>query len=361
MKKETIKVVSLFSGIGGFEEGLKSTKIDFEIVFASEIDENAKKSYAANWGNKNLHGDITKINEKDVPEHQLLVAGFPCQSFSIAGMQKGFDDIRGTLFFDVARILKEKKPKYILLENVKNLISHDKSKTIRKILETLNELGYTVDFTIINSVEAGVPQNRDRTYICGILNYKAEKYVFDFRSPKVSSLKEELNKTEYKGFNFFNQVIFKNKCQTINMILENDVEEKYFFSSDKMKDYLSIIDIPQVSLSQNKIIKVLDIPREVHNDLERQRRVYSINGISPTVLARSDSTKILVETSDGYKIRKVTPSENFYIQGFSKPFVKKIKAVGMSPTQMYKQSGNAVSPPVITGILDNLYDNYMNK
>lgn len=139
-----IKVASLFSGIGGFEEGLNKSKIKADVVFASEIDVHARNSYSANFNNVNLCGDIKQVEEQDVPNHQLLLAGFPCQSFSIAGKQKGFEDIRGTLFFDVARILNEKKPKYVLLENVKNLISHDKMETIKKIVSTLNEKGKPV-------------------------------------------------------------------------------------------------------------------------------------------------------------------------------------------------------------------------
>ena len=108
------------------------------------------------------------------------MAGFPCQAFSIAGKREGFDDTRGTLFFDVARIIKEKEPKFILLENVKNLVSHDNSNTIKTILETLNSLGYTVDFTIINSCEMGVPQNRERTYILGIKGLESEKFNEDY-------------------------------------------------------------------------------------------------------------------------------------------------------------------------------------
>lgn len=358
MSKE-MKVVSLFSGIGGFEEGLKESKIDGNVVFSSEIDEHARTSYIANFGSDNLVGDIKKVDEKDVPEHQLLLAGFPCQSFSIAGMRKGFDDIRGTLFFDVARILKEKKPKYVLLENVKNLVSHDKSNTIRKILWTLSDIGYTVDFTVINSCEAGVPQNRDRTYICGILGQDVERFEEDKRSSKITQLKKELNDTDFRGFNFFNTVSFSSKMTYIENILEKNVASNFFFDTEAIKKYLSNTEIPVINKRESKIIKVLDLPREVHNDLERQRRVYSIKGISPTVLARADSTKILVNTDDGLKIRKVTAVENFYIQGFSKKFVKKIIATGMSATQMYKQSGNAVSPPVITGILDNLYDAFI--
>lgn len=356
-----VKVVSLFSGIGGFEEGLKKSGINAEVVFSSEIDENARKSYIANFGSENLVGDIKKVNETDVPEHQLLLAGFPCQSFSIAGMQKGFNDIRGTLFFDVARILNEKKPRFILLENVKNLISHDKTKTIQKILWTLNEIGYVVDFTIVNSCEAGVPQNRERTYICGILNIDSQKYVDDLRNYKVSKLKKELNNTDFQGFNFFNNVIFSSKKKYIKDILEQDVMSSFFFDTDKIRQFLSDTEIPKIETEQSKILKILDLPKEIHNDLERQRRVYSIMGISPTVLARSDSTKILVNTANGLKIRKVTPVENFYIQGFNKKFVNNIKATGMSATQMYKQSGNAVSPPVITGILKYLNEQYISK
>lgn len=360
MEKQ-IKVVSLFSGIGGFEEGLKKTKIKAEVVFASEIDSFAQKSYIANFSKEHLHGDIKAINEKDIPEHNLLLAGFPCQTFSIAGRRKGFEDIRGTLFFDVARILAEKKPRYVLLENVKNLMSHDGTATIRKILSTLNEIGYTVDFTVINSSEAGVAQNRDRTYICGIYHGPTEKFNIDSRSIKVDKIKRELNEADFQGFNFFENVIFNSNQRYIEDILEEEVDASYFFDTDKIASFLGQTDIDVNPKREAKIMKILDLPREVHNDLERQRRVYSIKGISPTVLARSDSTKILVDTSGGKKIRKITPIENFYIQGFDKEFVKNIQGTGMSATQMYKQSGNAVSPPVITGILKQLYEEFMSN
>lgn len=354
-----IKVVSLFSGIGGFEEGLRNSDIPYEIVFSSEIDTFAQKSYIANFGDKYLNGDIKTVDEKDVPDHDLLMAGFPCQSFSIAGQRKGFDDVRGTLFFDVARILSEKKPKYILLENVKNLISHDRSNTVRKILGTLNEIGYTVDFTVINSCEAGVPQNRDRTYICGVYNGTTEKFVQDSRSTKANMLKQELNQSKFNGFNFFDKVTFANEQKYIEDILEDEVDDNFFFDTESIREFLKIYKMNEKEENEFKIIKVLDLPREVHNDLERQRRVYSVKGISPTVLARSDSTKILVKIDGVLKIRKITPVENFYIQGFDKTFVKNIKETGMSATQMYKQSGNAVSPPVITGILEYLNKEYM--
>ncbi|SEI55195.1 DNA (cytosine-5-)-methyltransferase [Sharpea azabuensis] len=354
-----IKVVSLFSGIGGFEEGLKMAGVNYRVVFASEIDAAARKSYATNFDSTNLFGDITKMDEKMIPDHDLLLAGFPCQSFSIAGKRKGFEDIRGTLFFDVARILNEKKPKYVLLENVKNLISHDQSRTVRKILSTLNDIGYTVDFTVINSSEAGVPQNRDRTYICGIYNGTTKKFDKDIRSVKANSLKEKLNETDFRGFNFFNDISFNNVNKHMEDVLECEVSDDFYYNSVSIKDFLNINHFTDVDNYEERIIKLFDLPREIYNDLERQRRVYSVKGISPTVLARSDSTKIFVERNGEKAIRKITAVENFYMQGFGKKFVDNIKKIGTSKTQMYKQSGNAVSPPVIEGITKKLIYDYL--
>lgn len=360
-KTKKVKVVSLFSGIGGFEEGLRESLIDYEVVLASEIDRYARKSYLANFPDTKLLGDVKLINEKDVPQHDLLLAGFPCQSFSIAGMRKGFDDIRGTLFFDVARILNEKKPKYILLENVKNLISHDDSKTIHVILNTLNDIGYTVDFSVVNSCDAGVPQNRDRTYILGIYEGMTEKFENDQHSSKIARLKQELNETDFRGFNFFNRMQPSLEMKSIEDIMEQEVEPSFYLNKEQVRDYLAVSDIFDVEYPESRIIKLFDLPKEIHNDLERQRRVYSVKGISPTVLARTDSTKIMVEKDGRKAIRKITPTENFYIQGFGREFVENIKKTGMSKTQMYKQSGNAVSPPIIRQILDVLYNEYMIK
>nr|ADX97434.1 M2.BspACI [Psychrobacillus psychrodurans] len=350
-----LKIVSLFSGIGGFEAGLEESNVSGKIVFSSEIDRFAKISYEANFPNHNLHGDITKIDAKDVPNHDLLIGGFPCQAFSIAGSREGFEDIRGTLFFDVARIIREKKPEFLLLENVKNLVSHDNSKTIRVILNTLNELGYTVDFTIINSSEAGVPQSRDRTYIVAIMDYPSEDFYYDYRSKKIDILKSELNIFGFKGFNFFSDLVFDCVKTVIEDVIEDDVEEKYFFNKEIVTDFLDNTSIDFYE-PQQKIVKLFDVPREVINDNERQRRVYSLKGLSPTVLARSDSTKIIVKKDGKLKLRKFTPVENLRVQGFSEGFIKKLKSTNVSDTQLYKQSGNAVSPPVITGIL-----NHFNK
>lgn len=346
-----MKIVSLFSGIGGFELGIKKSKLKEKVVFSSEIDMNAKKSYLSNFNDNNLKGDITKISEKDIPNHDLLVAGFPCQSFSIAGLQKGFNDTRGTLFFDIVRILKEKQPKYILLENVKNLVSHDEGRTFKVIIKTLNEIGYTIDFSVINSAEAGLAQNRERTYIVGILNKKAEVYTKDVRNKKIDFLKSTF---EYKGFNFFNSLRFNNEQQYIRDIISEEVDNRFLISNDRVINFLESNNFLEEN-TKEKIVKLFDLPKEVWNDLERQRRVYSINGISPTILARSDTAKIFIENGRNSYIRKFTPREAFKLQGFDDDFISNIERT-VSITQQYKQAGNAVSPPVITGIINHLLE-----
>lgn len=354
-----MRIVSLFTGIGGFEQGIKDSRLKGELVFASEIDAHAQNSFLSNFPEVNLNGDITKIDEKDIPDHDFLVGGFPCQAFSIAGKQQGFEDTRGTLFFDIVRILHEKKPKYILLENVKNLMSHDSGNTFKTIIKQLNNLGYIVDFTVINSNAAGLPQNRERTYILGILNGKSDSLLYDNWNKKANVLKGEM---EYKGFNFFNTLKFPNDHLYIKDIIEDESDEKYLITNDLVRNFLKNIkfyDNDDIKI-ENKIIKLFDLPKDVWNDLERQRRVYSIYGISPTILARSDTTKILIKGKDEYFIRKLTPTETFRAQGFNDEFIDNIQKSGTSMTQQYKQSGNAVSPPVITGIINHLLE-FMDK
>lgn len=235
MKK--LKVVSLFSGIGGFEIGIMDAigKENVDIVFASEIDKYAAQSYEMYFNHK-PHGDITQINEKDVPDHDVLTFGFPCQSFSIAGQRKGFEDTRGTLFFEGARILNKKQPKIFIAENVKGLISHDKPKdmkvgykslfnntydgkkkgignTLKVIEETLSELSYDVYWEILNTKDYGLPQNRERIYFVG---FRKDLGVKEFKFPE--------------GFD--NGLRLKD-------LLERVVDEKYYISEDKCKKLLA--------------------------------------------------------------------------------------------------------------------------
>jgi DNA (cytosine-5)-methyltransferase 1 len=162
--------VDLFCGVGGFriaaETACAERGIAARCAFSSDIDPDAQRVYAANFG-ETPHGDITRIDERDVPDHDILFGGFPCQAFSIIGERRGFEDARGTLFFDIARIVNEKRPRAFLLENVKQLHSHGGGGTLRRILETLAEIGYAVEWRILNALDFGLPQKRERIFIVG--------------------------------------------------------------------------------------------------------------------------------------------------------------------------------------------------
>jgi DNA (cytosine-5)-methyltransferase 1 len=161
--------IDLFAGIGGFHQAANA--FGGKCVLASEIDPHAQRAYATNY-NLQPHGDITKIVAADIPDHDILFAGFPCQPFSIIGGMKGFEDTRGTLFFDIARILEEKKPKMFMLENVKQLSTHNKGNTLKTIISTLETLGYNVHWKVLNALDFGLPQKRERTIIVGFLDHK---------------------------------------------------------------------------------------------------------------------------------------------------------------------------------------------
>ena len=165
-----MKVFSMFSGIGGFELGLREAGIEHEVIGYSEIDKYAIQIYEKNFG-KDIenYGDATTLDPERLPDFDLLVGGFPCQAFSVAGKQGGFTDTRGTLFFDIARVLDHKKPQYLVLENVRNLLAHDNGRTFQTILGVLTDMGYDVEWELLNSKNYSVPQNRERVYITGHL------------------------------------------------------------------------------------------------------------------------------------------------------------------------------------------------
>jgi DNA (cytosine-5)-methyltransferase 1 len=187
---KTITFIDLFCGIGGlrigFENALKSLGYGSKAVFSSEIKEHARKVYTHNFHIDEIAGDITKINENEIPNFDVMLAGFPCQAFSSAGRRLGFNDTRGTLFFDIARILKKKKPKAFLLENVEGLVSHDNGKTLEVMHNILERLGYKVSLSVLDGKDFGLAQSRKRIYICGLKN-KRTVFFEDF-SVKESSL-----------------------------------------------------------------------------------------------------------------------------------------------------------------------------
>lgn len=199
-----LKFIDLFAGMGGtrigFEQACDVLGIKSECVFTSEIKKYAIELYKHNFKDESVYGDITKISEHDIPEFDFLLGGFPCQAFSSAGKRDGFYDARGTLFFDIARILKHRKPKGFLLENVENLVNHDKGNTLKTIIQILESLDYGVSYKVLNANDFGIPQKRKRIYICGSLNGKPNVENFHAKKSKLSSIIEKGIKCERSKF-----------------------------------------------------------------------------------------------------------------------------------------------------------------
>lgn len=211
MKSRNLKFIDLFCGLGGFRIAVEKVYKNSICVFSCDFDADAQKSYETNFDEKPF-GDITKIHESEIPEHDVLFAGFPCQAFSICGDGRGFEDTRGTLFFDIARILQTKQPKAFILENVKQLVSHNEGKTFARILETLKTLGYQVHYKILNALEFGLPQKRERVFIVGF--HQATDFVWQLDKMPMKPLREVLE-TEVKKFYFASEKIRANRLRSV--------------------------------------------------------------------------------------------------------------------------------------------------
>ena len=305
---DTIKIIDLFAGIGGIRQGFQSVfGKQSSFVFSSEIDKNAQKTYLLNY-NETPHGDITTIDEKEIPAHDIILAGFPCQAFSIAGHRKGFDDTRGTLFFDVARIAKFHKPKVLFLENVKGFVGHDNGNTFKVVKQTLEEMGYKVYTEVLNSKDFGVPQNRERIYIIAFLDNSVE---FSFPKKETS-------------------------VKNIQSCLQSDVAEKYYYEGKPL--YEKIKD---------------DVVNE--SSVYQWRRKYvreNKSSVCPTLTANMGTGGHNVPIiKDKKGIRKLTPRECGHFQGFPHEF--KIPN-DLADSHVYKQFGNSVTVAVIEAIAQQI-------
>jgi DNA (cytosine-5)-methyltransferase 1 len=242
-KKRLIKVASLFSGLGGFEMGLSMAfGEELQMVFASEIDKYASKGYELIHG-MTPHGDITQVDEYDIPDHDLLVAGFPCQPFSQAGKRLGMTETRGTLFFEIMRIASHKKPKMLLLENVKGLINHDKGNTLETILFAINECGYLVDFSLLNSKYFDLPQSRERVFfVCKYDPEFKEHEPWTVEKGKTDVISKAKKKYIQQGilktFNF-DWPAQKSVNKRLRDVLEPSVDEKYYLSKEKTDNLIA--------------------------------------------------------------------------------------------------------------------------
>ena len=235
-----LKFIDLFAGTGGirlgFEQAASELNIETKCVFSSEIDKNASKSYELNF-NENPLGDITEVSESKIPDFDVMLAGFPCQAFSYAGKRKGFTDTRGTLFFDVERILKEKKPKYFLLENVRGLTTHDKGRTFETIMSALKSLGYSVEYLLLNSSNFDVPQNRVRIYIVGVLD-KNIKISLNTDLGAADTHKHKLKLDSLQEGLFQNDYV---KAKSVSDILEEKPDKKYICTDDYISKLSKVV------------------------------------------------------------------------------------------------------------------------
>lgn len=318
------KFIDLFAGIGGFHYALKS--YGAECVFASEWDKYAADTYETNFELK-PQGDITLIDEKLIPKHDILCGGFPCQAFSISGKQKGFEDTRGTLFFDIARIISYHKPKIVFLENVKNLTKHDNGATFRTILSTLDNLGYNVFSKVLNSSNFGLPQNRERIYIVGFeKSIDSENFEFPQNLNIPISLKD----------------ILEDNPIDAKVIIRDDINIYKDFSIDE-------------DIFGNKILPNRPIQIGKVNKGGQGERIYHPDGHAITLSAYGGG----VGSKTGlYKInnqiRKLSTRECARVQGFPDSFI-----INSTKTQAYKQFGNSVSVNVLQAIIKQ-FSNIIN-
>lgn len=366
----TIKIGTMFSGIGAIEYALKRLSLNSDIKFACDIDNFAKQSYYANYeiGAKNWYNDVCNIDGKKYKgKLDLLVGGSPCQSFSMVGKRKGFEDTRGTLFYEFARVVKESQPNVFIFENVKGLLNHDNGNTFETIKATFDELGYKYFYQVLNAKNYGIPQHRERIFVVGFkdkktnfsfpepiaLEHKMQDFLEDFTDSKyylkekgvkfvTSSKNRNKRYTQINGeialcqkanqqFNWHGDFVFEqgNESDFTDFIFDvNEVEEKYYLS-DKVRDY--------VLSSGTKTFKTstktdLEVARPLLQSMHKMHRAGVDNYVTHTG-----------------RIRKLTPKECLRLMGFRDDFKQVV-----SDTQMYRQAGNSIVVDVLIALLKQM-------
>lgn len=362
IKIKTLRHLELFSGIGGFRRAIdlisKDLKIQSKCIGFSEIDKYAVESYLANYNTEDeiQLGDIEKFtssedNIRKLEDFDLLTGGFPCQPFSMMGNQKGFDDRRGNVFYSILNILKIKKPKYILLENVKNLYTHNKRKTYQEIKRALeNDGGYKIYDDIFNTSNFGLPQHRRRIFIFGVRQEILQKENLKIR------FSEELIKESFCNIKKpMSLRIYKNILDGI-LDFEN-IEEKYYLS-ERIKP--TILSNGSKNFKSNSEINQL-IARPLTATMVKMHRACQDNYYSDEFLKANCphsylENKFPKEEEIKHKIRKLTPWEALKLQGFEKDFYYNASKKNVSNYQLYKQAGNAVSVNTVYAILNYLIE-----
>jgi len=313
-----VRFIDLFAGIGGMRIAFES--VGMECVFSSEWDQHAQEIYRLNFGEL-PHGDITQIDASEVPDHEVLVAGFPCQPFSISGKKAGFEDTRGTLFFDILRIIQEKQTPVVILENVKFLRHHDGGRTLSVITSSLESIGYKVAWKILNAADFGVPQNRERIVIVAAKSSK---------------------------FNF--ELLRKRKRQSISSVLEVSGEFQYLEPEEytilpkrlwKQQDS-GLIFVGYRNKSE-RTVGVRPGTSHLSRVHKQPNRIYHIQGTHPTLPSQETSGRFWIY--DGEMVRKLTLREAFRLMGFPDSF-----ALSGTPGQLYLRCGNSVAVPLFAEV-----------
>lgn len=360
-----MKYFSMFSGIGGFELGIQNAsnqqltevkqdrqggnrntdEVGHDVLSTSgiaplcigysEIDKYATQVYEKHFKHKN-YGDATKINPRELPDFDLLVGGFPCQAFSIAGKRKGFDDTRGTLFFDIARILAEKKPRLVVLENVKGLLSHEGGKTFQTIVGVLTDLGYFVEWQVLNSKNFGVPQNRERVFIIGHLRGEPRRKVFPI-GENTESIVKQCDKKVQKGEIAQTITATYHKGEKGSQIVQLNQPTH---SSDRVYGADGIS--PTLNTMQGGNTQPFISIKYGQNNPDR-------NGNTSPDMFTLKTGGANAGITDGIRIRRLTPTECERLQGFPDGWTE-----DLSDTQRYKCLGNAVTTNVITYLFSKL-------
>ncbi len=305
--------IDLFAGLGGFRIALES--LGAKCVYSNEWDIPVQEVYAENFGDI-PEGDITKVDEKSIPDHDILCAGFPCQAFSISGKQRGFEDSRGTLFFDVARIVKEKKPKVVFLENVKNFATHDEGRTLAVVKSTMEELGYDFNAKVLNAVDYNIPQKRERIYmVC----FRRDLNITDFEYPKPIKLTRHVE-----------DFLLKDEELVKNLYVERP---DMYYSNKEDNEY------------SDKSIRLGTV-----NKGGQGERIYSTKGIAITLSAYGGG--VFAKTGGYYingRARKLHPRECARIMGYPDTY-----KIAKSANQAYKQFGNSVVIDVLQLIAEKI-------
>lgn len=326
-----LRVFEAFAGYGSQSLALRNLSVDYEVVAISEIDKYALQAYYA-IHDKNIPnlGDISKIKVEDIPQHDLFTYSFPCIDISVAGKQNGIikNETRSGLLYECEKIIEYCRPKYLLMENVKNLVGKKFKPQFDKWLAYLESLGYTNYWQVLNAKDYGVPQNRERVFVVSILG-------------------------EHKPFKFPDSILL-DKC--LKDILEESVDEKHYLSEEKqgrLKLTNQSEQPKQILDSVERLGGVFDTEKSKH----QIGSVYNKNGISPTLDTMQGGWRQPCIFAEGnYRIRKLTPKECFRLMGMNEEDIEKIQSTGISNTQQYKMAGNSIVINVLEEIFKNLFD-----